>query len=313
MNEQQLADLFSEQLDRMLQGQEPTLPANSGDVPDLLNLSRQFGQINFQPSAAAQAAFQSQLAGWFGNGASSAATLGGFSKMLLLILGAATVVGGLAVGLLFTGVSTFDRPHTLFDKPAPAATTAPTAAPPTTPEAPALQNTSEAVEPPAKPTTSSQGDSLPPTTQDSAGDTLPPPPPSDSLGETIVVPTSTPTPNPTATPTTPATVESDVNAPTGDDSTATGTSGSEGDGTTEGTTPTGDHDRGHGNDPDNFDEDNPGQSDGPPGSGSGGQDMSDFSRGDNNGGGGNSGGGGGGNSGGGNSGNRGNSGGRGRN
>jgi hypothetical protein len=37
MNEQQLADLFSEQLDRLLEREAIDLPPEAGDVPELLN------------------------------------------------------------------------------------------------------------------------------------------------------------------------------------------------------------------------------------------------------------------------------------
>ena len=67
MNEQQLADLFSEQVDHMLDGESTAMPPNVEDLPELLDIVGQAtSQTEFQAGSAAQATFQSQLAGWFG-------------------------------------------------------------------------------------------------------------------------------------------------------------------------------------------------------------------------------------------------------
>lgn len=117
MNEQQLADLFSEQVDRLLQGETPTLPDEAGEVPELLDLIGQpISKIQFQPSPTAQAAFQSQLTGWFGplNGGSDMAILG-LSKVwfITILISIVTVVIGtglIAVVVTSVFVVTAARP-----------------------------------------------------------------------------------------------------------------------------------------------------------------------------------------------------------
>ena len=69
MNEQQSADLFSQQLDRLLQGQTPTPPPPGDEgFQELLSLADELSQVSFQAGPIAQAAFQSQLESWFGPG-----------------------------------------------------------------------------------------------------------------------------------------------------------------------------------------------------------------------------------------------------
>lgn len=102
MNEQQLADLFSEQLDRLLAGEPTHLPADADDLPELLKIIGQpTTQTHFQASAAAQAAFQSQLTGWFGIVANGGApmTILGLSKIwfISLVVAVVTVVGGAGI------------------------------------------------------------------------------------------------------------------------------------------------------------------------------------------------------------------------
>jgi uncharacterized membrane protein YgcG len=97
MNEQQLADLFSEQLDRLLEGEAINLPPEAGDVPELLNLVGQpAAHSQFQASAATQAAFQSQLAGWFGLASGGTMTILGLSKVwfISILVTVVTVVTG---------------------------------------------------------------------------------------------------------------------------------------------------------------------------------------------------------------------------
>jgi len=69
VNEQQSADLFSQQLDRLVHGEPPT-PPSPGDegFQELLSLAGELSQVRFQASPIAQAAFQSQLESWFGPG-----------------------------------------------------------------------------------------------------------------------------------------------------------------------------------------------------------------------------------------------------
>jgi uncharacterized membrane protein YgcG len=97
MNEQELADLFSEQIDRMLQGERPDVPSGVDDLPELLALGNQISQTQFQASSIAQAMFQSQLASWFGliNGGSPMTILG-LSKVwfVSIIVTAIAVVTG---------------------------------------------------------------------------------------------------------------------------------------------------------------------------------------------------------------------------
>ncbi|GIK37676.1 MAG: hypothetical protein BroJett011_15090 [Chloroflexota bacterium] len=107
MNEQQLADLFSEQLDRLLTGEAIDLPAEAGDVPELLQIIGQpTTQTHFQASPAAQAAFQSQLAGWFGiiaNGGAPMAILG-LSKVwfISIVVAVITVITGAGIIAVIT-------------------------------------------------------------------------------------------------------------------------------------------------------------------------------------------------------------------
>ena len=109
MNEQQLADLFSEQLDRLFQDEPTTLPSEAGDLPELLEIIGQSTtQTHFQAGPAAQAAFQSQLASWFGSLATnggSLMTILGLSKIwFLAIISTIVIVGG--AGLIAVVVAT---------------------------------------------------------------------------------------------------------------------------------------------------------------------------------------------------------------
>lgn len=297
MNEQQVADIFSEQIDRLLQGQEIALPANAGELRQLLGLSRQFAQIGFQPGPAAQAAFQAQLAGWFGNGA---ATILGLPKLLFFVLSAGLLVLATGVGISVTvplvesfgfGSNQQIAPQQITPTPATDA--------PDSGHAPAGESSESA----PGPANSSQGDSLR-TTTNSQGDTITPSnaskeetlPGSPSTGDTLPLPTSTPTPIVTSTPeptATPVSSNPDNDIGATDDSSLSGAGDSSTTAGAEDSNPPveGDHDRGHGNDPDGFDEDNPGNSDGIQGNPGNGGDVSDFSRGNEGGGGGQSGGG----------------------
>ncbi len=241
MSEQELADLFSAQIDRILGGESAIAVATNGDL-SLLSLGQQLAQLNFQASPATQAAFQSQLGSWFGKMGGSSLTTGfGLPKILLMSVGAIMMIGaglGLVVLISFTWTGALFNPSNknqlvpAVTQPAPSSSpevTLPDLAP--EPPAPATPT------PIRPPTTSSLRDVLPPGVTDSVGDTFPRPPSSSTPTETVPPTTATP----------------GSGIPGGDDSSDSGD-----------TPPGGDHDRGHGNDPDGFDEDNTGQSEGLP-------------------------------------------------
>ncbi|HEX9925237.1 MAG TPA: hypothetical protein VGD99_21450 [Anaerolineae bacterium] len=109
MNEQELADLFSEQVDRLLQGEALDVPPDTGDLQELLNLvGPSTTQSVFQATSATQAAFQSQLANWFGlaNGGSPMTILG-LSKtwFFSILVTTVTIIGG--AGFIAVLVSSF--------------------------------------------------------------------------------------------------------------------------------------------------------------------------------------------------------------
>jgi len=248
MNEQQLADLFSEQIDRVLAGEPATdLPAVD-ELRTLVGLGQNLSRISFQPGPAAQIAFQSQLAIWFGTSGSSvpAATLGlskGLSTFMVIVgLGIIALVGSIWLGL----TSEAD-PHQPADTVLPAAGTldpvgqpAPTMTPSITVT---VKSDEEAVSTtPARPTTTS-----------------------NSLGDTLPVATRTPATQPAAVP-----GDSSGDSTAGDKAGAGQATGKpaenmNSDGSNGGPPKT-DRDRGHGNDPDRHDEDNPGGGQGNTGS-----------------------------------------------
>jgi hypothetical protein len=106
MNEQELADLFSEQLDRLLAGGSPDLPPNAGELQDLLNIVKPAtSQTGFHAGSAAQAAFNNQLAGWFGlTTGGSPMTILGLSKVwfLSIVSTIVVVVGGSLIAVIAT-------------------------------------------------------------------------------------------------------------------------------------------------------------------------------------------------------------------
>lgn len=107
MNEQELADLFSEQVDRLLQGEAPDVPPDTGDLQELLDLvGHSTTQSVFQATSATQAAFQSQLANWFGlaNGGSPMTILG-LSKtwfFSIIVTSVAIIAGAGFIAVLVT-------------------------------------------------------------------------------------------------------------------------------------------------------------------------------------------------------------------
>ncbi|MBI1881192.1 MAG: hypothetical protein HYR94_23680 [Chloroflexi bacterium] len=240
MNEQELADLFSTQIDRLLGGEPAVALAVDGHLP-LLALGQQLTEISFQPSPAAQTAFQSQLASWFGStGGGLSTTVFGWPKILLLSLGAALMVisAGLGVVVLISLIWT----GALFN-PSDESRSGLGVTPQVTPGSPvaplpALASPEATPSPTRRPTaTRPQGGS-------SLEDVLPTP--TTAVGDTILRPTATLT-------STTADLEVTV--------TPDGNQASDGDDAGDNST-VGDHDRGHGNDLDGYDEDNPGQSDG---------------------------------------------------
>lgn len=243
MNEQELADRFSTQIDRILGGESALAVAAEDDLP-LLSLGQQLAQLNFQANPTVQAAFQSQLASWFGTPGGSLSTTGlTFTKILLLSIGAMAMIGaglGLVVLIGYTWTGALFNFTNEDQPPAPAVTQpAPSNSPVIPSPIPATQTPLPATPTPTQPpATSSLKDVLPAATN-SIGDTLP--------GSPLSTPTGTALPA-TSTPiSTPAGNGDDQ----GDDTSADA--------------PQDDHDRGHGNDPDRYDEDNPGQSQGPSG------------------------------------------------
>jgi hypothetical protein len=238
MNEQEMADLFSAQIDWILGGESAAALAVDGDLP-LLALGQQLSQVSFQASPAAQATFTSQLAKWFGPAGGLSTTIFGLPKTLVLSLGAALAV--MSAGLGFVVLISFIWTGALSDPARQDRPSAPTATPHPESNGPLLASP-PATRPPATtaPTmTRPRGTSF-------LKDVLPTIP--TSVGDTILIPTFTPT---EVTPTLTATLAS---SQADDDG---GGSGDEGNRDV-----SNDHDRGHGNDPDGYDEDNPGQSGG---------------------------------------------------
>lgn len=245
MNEQQLADLFSEQIDRMLIGEDVSLPAEAAELNDLLSLGGQLSQTQFTASTAATAAFYGQLATWFGAKGVSTATVLGIPKVLFSIL----LVTGTGLALLVVGAVTYLN---FADTSAP--TQAPTVPkiiqPRETEPAEELEQQDESTQPAAT-------DVLPPPKKSSEGETLNQPKPS-SQGDTLkVAPSPTLQSTVAVTATTPATDTTTVTGTGIDDDSSSGDGGAPGqDGARI------EDDRGHGNDPGGYDPDNPGNSTG---------------------------------------------------
>lgn len=111
MNEQEFADLFSDQIDRMLAGESLEGLPEIDDLPELLDVGQRIAQTQFQASTAAQTAFQSSLASWFGsvNGGSPMTFLG-LSKIWLIsiiIVIMVIVTGTGFIALITTSVIIF--------------------------------------------------------------------------------------------------------------------------------------------------------------------------------------------------------------
>ena len=253
MNEQQMADLFSEQLDRLIAGEANVDIPGVADIPGLMTLGQQLSEVTFEPTPAAQAAFQNQLTTWFGpSGGDLVPTIFGMSKLKFLSLIAAIIAIGAGVGLIMLmGSWLFDvsSPEVDDELPTPLTTerpvgttseelNSPVLGPDAGTETPRL--TTPETTPPAP--TASLRDTFP-GPNSSQGDTLPPP--TSGRGDTLPAATVTPTSVSTEPTTVPVgTATGDVRNSDSDDE--------GGDGIKDG-----DHDRGHGNDSDRLDEDNP--------------------------------------------------------
>lgn len=248
MNEQQLADLFSEQIDQLLAGQSPPDFQGPEELSELFNLGQQMSQFSFQPGPAAQAAFQAQLTGWFGPSGGLSTILPGTPKTWLVSFVVAVTLVGAGLGLI--GLLKTDPPEVESDERIEAPVTIELLVT-NTPD-PTEANEAASPEATAEPGSPSGNGS---TMQDSLPTTAP------SLGDTL--PTSTPSPEPTVEetdePTPPASSSPPAGSPADDEQ----------DDTDNPTGSSGDHDRGHGNDPDGVDEDNPGNSSGLSGQGNG--------------------------------------------
>lgn len=161
MNEQQLADLFSEQIDRMLEGGTLETHSDVDDLQDLLELGNQISHTQFQASAAAQLAFHSQLAAWFGlaNGGSPMTILGltkvwFISIIVAVMVGAGSLIVIVSSIFIFSGDEIVEAPTvtvsaTVEGTPTPEAST--TAVPDETTTATVSPEASPSVEPSTTP------------------------------------------------------------------------------------------------------------------------------------------------------------------
>jgi len=102
MNEQEQADRFSAQIDRLLQGDRFDLSAESEEIVELLNLGKHLAQTNFQATTMAQAVFQHLLSTWFGltNGGSTMMTILGLSKAWIITIFTAVTVVVVGTGII---------------------------------------------------------------------------------------------------------------------------------------------------------------------------------------------------------------------
>jgi hypothetical protein len=226
VNEQQLADLFSKQVDHLLGGEAIPRSAAPESFHELLSLAKDLSQVQFRTSPAEQVAFQSQLDDWFGPTRGPTAPRPKFGrwdmlsgKLIVLIVSiTVTLVTTLAsiivaIVIIIRGVISGPPPQT----PVPAPTVSP------------IVTTQPALTPTVAPT--------------------------DMLTPTVTVaPTLAATIDNIEAITVVVTVELEV-----DDLVPGLPPGDEGDQDDHDDNQCcGDHDRGHGNDPDHHDEDNPG-------------------------------------------------------
>lgn len=163
MNEQQLADLFSEQVDRLLNGEPVTVSSHNNELQELLDIvGKPTVNHQFQAGSAAQVAFQSQLAGWFGSiNGGTPMTILGLSKTWFISIIIATVIivgGGGLIAVIATSIFIAQPVGALppTGQPTTEPTTQPTDQPTVEPSAePTGQPTTE---PTAEPTTQPPND-----------------------------------------------------------------------------------------------------------------------------------------------------------
>jgi hypothetical protein len=163
MNKQQLADLFSEQVDHLLHGESTDIPANTEDLQELLDFIGQSTMQNqFQAGPVAQATFQSQLAGWFGLGNGGAPmTILGLSKtwFISIVIVIITLVTGTGIiSIIATSIFVYNvsgLPLTPTTEPTAEPTGEPTGEPTAEPTGePTVEPTGEpTIEPTSEPTT----------------------------------------------------------------------------------------------------------------------------------------------------------------
>ncbi|MCB0212074.1 MAG: hypothetical protein KDJ52_22215 [Anaerolineae bacterium] len=271
MNEQELAQLLSEQLDQMFEGEAIDFTAVMDELQMPLQLGQQLSAVDFPPSPVAEAAFESQLANWFGPSAGPAFPVTGLSKTGLFYTIVALVGVGLGVlfllsSLLWSGSGEEVTPAVTLPATKQETTSeSPAFGPPINEETVTVVPTasSNQVEATATKIINALEDTIPLKPNASQGDALP------SATPTTTIVDSSPE------------VVSDPNNPSSGDESEQGSSAGEGDSNTSTTDsdPIGDHDRGHGNDADGFDEDNPGNSSGVSDNGGGNLSPGNFSQG----------------------------------
>lgn len=235
MNEQGLADRFSQQVDHLLGGEPPTVSPGDEGLRELLSLAEELARVGFQASPAAQAAFQGQLERWSGptNGPRTPVTKFGrrnimSGKLLAVIISILVTVtsGAIAVVVAILVVIRGGIPAVPASTPTPTLTDTPSI---TTTVSPSPSVTSTMV-------------------------------PTETVTATVVPsPTITGTVDTIDTITVVVTIEIDIGdlvpgLPPGDG----GDDDDDGDGDHH-DDDYHDHNRGHGNDPDHHDEDNPGR------------------------------------------------------
>ncbi|HMR65976.1 MAG TPA: hypothetical protein PKE64_18360 [Anaerolineae bacterium] len=119
MTEQQLADLFSDQVDRLLQGQRAELPPEAADLAELLALVKPATKTEFRVNPATQMAFEQQITTWFGEapGGSTMTILGLSKTWFISILVVVVLVSGTGFIGLITASLFFFRSVTVAPAP----------------------------------------------------------------------------------------------------------------------------------------------------------------------------------------------------
>ncbi len=101
MSEQELADLFSEQIDRMLKGENVNVDEGLEDLPDLFELGQGLADISFEASSTAQAAFQTQTTRWL-TPAKGDFSMFGLSRMWLIGIVCTGIFAVITLGIVVT-------------------------------------------------------------------------------------------------------------------------------------------------------------------------------------------------------------------